>query len=164
MLARYMPWPCVRLCRCLCLSQVGVLNESSWFWRGRFLPLILHCIMRIWVSQKIRVLPSRTLFQTLDWETFATASRWCCHQNSLAVELVDHLRRSMRLAHIDYYTSVDSNLLTRLLQLVSTVVQLLTRFRLTQRVARSVCGSRASCWTWVNYWLQAPMSSFMRIR
>jgi len=42
----------VSVCVCLsvCLSQVGVLskglNESSWFWRGCFLPSILHCVKR----------------------------------------------------------------------------------------------------------------------
>jgi len=34
-------------------------------------------------------------------------------------------------------------------KLVPTVVQQLTRFRLVQRVARSVCGSRTSCSSWL---------------
>jgi len=53
---------------------------------------------------------------------------------------------------IVYYTSVDRNAPTQLLRSVvdslyhrvPAVVQQMTRFRLTQRVARSVCGSRAS--------------------
>ena len=36
------------LCLCMCLSQVGVLSKrldgSSWFWRGGFFWLILHCV------------------------------------------------------------------------------------------------------------------------
>jgi len=77
------------------------------------------------------------------------------------VEFVDHMYDGkvlgLRTSHRLYYTSVDSNSLTLLLrllrsvvdlvvQLVHAVVQQSTRFRLAQRVARSVCISRApSC-------------------
>ena len=65
---------------CLCLLQVGVLskrlNESRWFW-ARELPSTrpTHCYKEIQVIPKMRVLPSGTLFQTLDLENFATAYR-----------------------------------------------------------------------------------------
>jgi len=91
---------------------------------------------------QMRVIFSGTLSETLDLENFATASRRYNQQNSSTVEL-SHLRRSTHhgQTHIVYYTTVVCNLLTPLLRfvldlvyhaLVATVVQLLTRFRLTQ--------------------------------
>jgi len=58
-------------------------------------------------------------------------TRSCCQQNSSTIELVD---------------TVTLNCRGFVVQLVPTIVQQLTRFRLTQRVARSVCGSTASCY------------------
>jgi len=51
------------------------------------------CYKEIWVSPKIRALPSGTLSQTPNLENFATASRSRYQQNSSStstVELVDH--------------------------------------------------------------------------
>jgi len=60
------------------------------------LPSSYHTLYykKIWVSPKIRVLPSGTLFQTPYLENFATASRSRCQLNSSSsssstVELVD---------------------------------------------------------------------------
>ena len=64
---------------CVCLSQLGVLSklldESGWFlvWELSTYPTL--CCKEIRVSSEIRVLPSGTLFQTLDLENFATAYR-----------------------------------------------------------------------------------------
>ena len=92
------PCPSVRL------SQVGVLlirlNESSCFFgMGPFSTYPTMCYKDIPVHAKIRfgLLPSGTLSQTLDLEIFATASRWCCQQNSSTVELVDHSHEGRRL-------------------------------------------------------------------
>ena len=67
-------------------SRAGIVSkrrdESGWFWHGGFLPPIPHCYKEIWVSPKIRVLPSRTLSQIPDVENFATASRSRRQQNS----------------------------------------------------------------------------------
>jgi len=56
--------------------------------------------------------------------------------------------------HIADCSSVDCNALTRVhrfvVQVVPTVVRQLSRFLLRQRVARSVCGSRASCFSCVS--------------
>jgi len=62
------------------LSQVGVLlnrlNESSWFLASELTSTYAKlCYKEIQVPSKIRVLPSETLFQTLDLEHFATAYR-----------------------------------------------------------------------------------------
>ena len=53
---------------------------------------MVHCVMVLENSgtSKIRVLPS--LSPNLDKENFATASQWCCEQNSSTVELVDWTR------------------------------------------------------------------------
>jgi len=61
----------VSVCVPLCLSQVGVLskriNESSWFLASRLLSTYpTQRYIEIRVPPKIRVLPSRTLPQTLD--------------------------------------------------------------------------------------------------
>ena len=62
------------VCMSVCLSsRVGVL--SKWLNGWRFLR---HCVLtyrKIRVPLKIRALPSETLFQTLDLESFATARR-----------------------------------------------------------------------------------------
>jgi len=65
------------------------------------------CYKEIWVSLKMRVLPSGTLFQTPDLENFATASRSRCQQNSSTVD-------SLRVVAV-YYTPVSCNPLTPLL-------------------------------------------------
>ena len=87
------------------LSQTGIalkrLRESSWVlvWR---LPSTYPtlCCKKMWVSSKIRVLPSGTLSQTPD---FAIASRSRCKQQlssspSSTVEFVD-----------DTYTTIDES-------------------------------------------------------
>ena len=122
---------------------------------ARRLPSTYHtlCYKKIWVSPKTGVLPSGTLSKTPDLENFATASRSRCQQNSSSssstVEFVD-----------DIYTTDDESWLfttsrstvTPLTALLRFVVDLsynsflrLTRFWPSWRVARSVCGSRASC-------------------
>jgi len=71
---------------------------------GMELPSTYHtlCYEEIWVSPKIRVLLSGTLFQTPDLENFATSSRSSCEHNSSSssstVELVD-----------DTYTTIDES-------------------------------------------------------
>jgi len=86
----------------------------------------------IWVSPKIRIIFSVTLCQALDLKNFATES-W----------LVD----------ASWLVSYTSNSIASIccgfvVQLVPTVMQQLTTFRLTWRVARPVCGSRDSCFHW----------------
>ena len=60
-----------------------VLYRNDWtnraVWHGGFLPTILHCLVR--KLKKIRTLRSGTLYHTLDFENFATASRSCGQQN-----------------------------------------------------------------------------------
>ena len=105
----------------------------SWFLAWRLPSTSLHCvIMQFGYVQKTRVLPSETLPPNLDIENF-------CHR-------VDHVNKTRRLsslfttpAMVDvvaiYYTMVDRNPLSPLLwfvvQLVPTVMQQLTRFRLS---------------------------------
>jgi len=138
------------------VSEVRVLSKrmnesiSSWFlaWELPSTHPIL-CYKEILVPPKLKVLSSGTLSQTLDLENFATASRWCCEQNSSTVELVDYTyQRVVAARPMVYDTSVDCNPLTPLfrfvLDLLYNYVQQLARFRLARRVARSVCGSRAS--------------------
>ena len=87
-------------------SQAGIvskrLDKSSFFWHGGFLPPIPHCVLKKFGNlQKLRVLPSGTLFQTPDLDNFARANRSCCQQNSSSsstVELVD-----------DTYTTIDES-------------------------------------------------------
>ena len=78
---------CCRRPLSVCLSvrpsQAGVvskrLDESSWFleWRPpSAYPTLSY--KELWVSPKIKVLPSETLSQTPDLEDFATASRSRC--------------------------------------------------------------------------------------
>jgi len=122
------------------------------FWQGSFLQRVLHCVLR-----KVEYFQKRTSL----WN-FAQKSGLIKHNKSIFMStvLVDgracelHLRRSTRRCwtHVVYYTSVDCNSLTPLflfvlnlfVRLVPTAVQRLTNFWLTRRVARSVCGSRAS--------------------
>jgi len=60
------------------------------------------------------VIPSGTLFQTLDLENFVTASRPCCQQNSSTVELV-HSYEGRRVAAV-YCKSLNYNALIPLLR------------------------------------------------
>ena len=66
------------LCLCLsvCLSQVGVLSKWSDLagsWHVGFFRPILYCDVRKFrYVQKLRVLPSGTLSETLDLENFAS--------------------------------------------------------------------------------------------
>jgi len=78
MLARHMLSSCVR--PSVCPSQPGVLSK----WLNRSICVLAQrqpsvyptlCFTGIPVSSKIRVLPSGTLFKTLDLENFATARR-----------------------------------------------------------------------------------------
>jgi len=93
-------------CPSVGLSQAGVvskrLDKSSWFLALRLLSTHLTlCYKEMWVSPKIRVLPSGILSRTQYFKNFATASRSRCQQNSLSsstVELVD-----------DTYTTVDES-------------------------------------------------------
>jgi len=88
---------------------------------GTELPSTYHtlCYEEIWVSPKIRVLLSGTLFQTPDLENFATASRSSCEHNSSSssstVELVDDTYTTVRVAAV-YYKSINCNRLTPLLR------------------------------------------------
>jgi len=110
MLSRYMLSSCVppsaRLSVCpsvtsrYCIETTGRIGLVL----ARRLPSTYTtlCYKEIWVSPKIRVLPSRTLSQIPDVENFATASRSRRQQNSSSssstVEFVD-----------DTYTTVDES-------------------------------------------------------
>ena len=112
------------------LSQAVIaskpLNETSWVLvSGLFSTYNSRCCNEIRLSPKIRVLPCGNLSLPLDSENAATANR---RQQNSSIP----------------FTSICCE---SVLQLVPTVVQQLTRCRLTQRVARSLGGSRASC-TW----------------
>ena len=50
----------------------------------------VYVYKKILVRPQIRILPSGSLFQTLDFKNIATASRCFCQRNSSTVELVDH--------------------------------------------------------------------------
>jgi len=140
MLARYLPSSCVR--PSVRPSQAGIvskrLDESSWFLAWR-LPSTYPTLRykEIWVSPKIRVLPSGTLSQTSDLENFATVSRSRC---------ITTRRRRRRSSLLSTSRGCKCHPLTTLIccgfvvQLVSTVDKILT-----DRVARSVCDSRVSC-------------------
>ena len=77
---------------CLCPSEFHETDEQIELVFG-----MVHCVMVLENSgtSKIRVLPS--LSPNLDKENFATASQWCCQQNSSTVELVDWTRRGNRV-------------------------------------------------------------------
>ena len=90
------------------------LEESSC--HGGFLPPVPRCVIKkIWVSPKIRVLPSGTLSQTLDLENFDPAIRSRCQRNSLTVKPFDDTLYDSRRVVAVYYTSVSCNSLTPLL-------------------------------------------------
>ena len=97
------------------------------FWHGSFFWHIVHCILRKFVYfQKLRVLPSGSLLQTLDLENFATASRWCGRLNSSTVELVDHTyegRAPRDWIHTVCYSLIDCNPLTPLLRFILDLLQ-----------------------------------------
>jgi len=80
MLARYMQCLCyVSVCLCICTSQVGVPFLS---WRFFSTYRTLYC-KEIWVTPKIRVLPSGTLSKILDLQNFVTTAAVtseCCQQ------------------------------------------------------------------------------------
>jgi len=68
----------------VCPSQAGTVSnpqdESSWFLAWRLpstFPTLCFKHTEIWLSPKIRVLPSATLSQTPDLENFATAKVDC---------------------------------------------------------------------------------------
>jgi len=105
MLARYLLSACVGLfvCPSVRLSQAGTvskrLDASSWFSAWRFpstYPTL--CCKEIWVSSKIRVLPSGTLSQTPDSENFTTALRHRCSCRSTEQTDGRTLGRFMTLA------------------------------------------------------------------
>ena len=94
MLARYMLSSRVRLSARLSVTSqycIKRLDESSWvFWLPSTYPTLSY--KEIWLSPKIRVLSSGTLFQTPEWENFARASQSRCQQHSSSsstVEFVD---------------------------------------------------------------------------
>jgi len=115
------------------------------------------------VSTKIRPHPSGTLSKTLDlkispqevvgvlvWSTNSLTTTVSLLITPTTVERVVAECTSLihvgRLQPSNSITSICSRLVVQaeVVQL-PTIVQQLTRFRLTHRVARSVCGSRASC-------------------
>ena len=128
-------------------------NELSWVWAlelSSTYPTL--CCMEIWVLSKIRALLSGTLSQILDLENFAMASRSYCQQNSSVADA------SYSWTHLQYssvyYTSVHriimcSNSITSTyfdsLWICSRSCAAVNIIQLIQRLARSVCGSRASC-------------------
>ena len=86
-----------------CMDTAGRIGLGFWY-RGLFIyPTV--CYREIWVSPKVKVLPSEMLSLTLNFENFASASRWCCQQNSLTVELVDDTDDGRRVVAV-YYMSV----------------------------------------------------------
>ena len=85
---------------------------------------------------KLRVLTSEALSQAMDLKNFAAASLSGYQRNSSTVEFVDHAYDGRRVVSAGRGFVV---------QLVPTVVRQLARFRLAQRVARSVCDCRAFC-------------------
>jgi len=108
-LARYLLSSCVRPSVCPSVTSryyietTGRVDESREY-LARRLPSTYSTLRykEIWVSPKIRVLPSVTLSQTPDLENFATASRSRCQQHSSSssstVEPVD-----------DTYTTIDES-------------------------------------------------------
>ena len=87
---------------------------------------ISYTVLKFVYFQKLRVLPSGTLLQTLDLENFATASRWCGRLNSSTVELVDHTyegRAPRDWIHTVCYSLIDCNPLTPLLRFILDLLQ-----------------------------------------
>ena len=75
------------LCHKLILYRNDWKNRAR-FWRGGFLPPILHCVIRKSEYLLKLVLPSGTFSQTPDLDNLATAIWSCCQQNSLSLQLV----------------------------------------------------------------------------
>ena len=73
---------CVSVCLSItsqyCIETTGQI-ERVFVMRG-FLPPVPHCYNEIWVSPKIKVLPSGTLYRTSDLENFGAPSRLHCPQ------------------------------------------------------------------------------------
>jgi len=118
-------------------------------------PTLTLCYKEIWVSPKIRVLPSGTLSQTLDLKKFRHGKSIALPTTLVVVVVVvdgrarwRHLYDSRRVVAV-YYKSVNCNPLTPLMwffaDLLYNLFLQLTRFWLTERVARSICDSRVSC-------------------
>ena len=163
----------VVVCPSVCLSvrQKPVLYRNDYadkagFWQDSFVwPVI--CYKEIRVPPKMRVLPFGTLPQTLDLENFATASRWCGQQNSLMVEPADYTYDGRaRLGWVHKFItgcwlqpSNNSIVMDLLYSCSYTVVQQLAKFWQTHRVARAVCGSRAS-WCTVCSMLNVLLTHF----
>ena len=87
---------CLSVCRSSVTSRYCI--KTSWsdragFWHGFFQGgnLPLYAYKEIRVLPEMRVFPSGTLSQTLDFENVATKSRSCRQHNSSTVELVDHI-------------------------------------------------------------------------
>ena len=129
-------------CPSVRLSQAGVvsklLDESSWLLALRLLSIHLTlCYKEMWVSPKIRVLPSGTLSRTQDFKNFAAASRSRCQQ----LVVVDDGRVCRRQQYDNrrvvavYYKSINCNPLTPLLRFIVVLLYnlflQLTRFWLT---------------------------------
>jgi len=130
-LARYMLSSRVRLS--VCHKPVLYWNETTWFlaWRLPFIYPAL-CYEEMWVSPKIKVLPSGTCnSQTPDLENQST---------KLVIDVVDggacwrHLYDNRRVVAV-YYKSINCNPLTPVLRFVVdlsyNLFLQLTRFRLT---------------------------------
>ena len=158
MLVRYYA---VVVCPSVCPSvrHKPVLYRNHWtnraaFWQEDFFSPVPHCVIRNFEHlQKLRYFPLRTLSQTPDLQKFRHGKSIAL-STKLVVVVVDgracwrHLYDSRRVVAV-YYKSLNCNPPTPLLQFVMDLLyklfRQLTRFRLTWRVARSVCGSRASC-------------------
>ena len=91
----------------LCLSvtrrcSTKMLNGLSWFlaWRLPFTHPTL-CFKEIWVTVKIRVLPSRTLSKVLELENFTTTGRSSLRAFSKSVE--DGRRSALFVAPVTVY-------------------------------------------------------------
>jgi len=131
---------------------VGLLYPNDWtnragFWYGVFHLPILHCALQNLDISKTRVLPSGTLSQTLDFESFATANRSVSKTRQWLSFLTTHTTVDPSLLYAQTLLHVGrpkcSNSITSIcygfvlgLQLVTTVVQQSTRFRLTWHVVR----------------------------
>ena len=92
MLARYMPWPSVRLCPSV-TSRSSIETEAL---RAGFGVGASFCLTDKEIRERAKILHSGTLRQTLDLGNFATASRSCCEQNSFDRACGSYLRQSTR--------------------------------------------------------------------
>jgi len=153
MLARYILSSRVHLSVCYKL----ILYRNDWTHRAGFgMEASFHLshtvLLGIWVSPKIRYFPLHgTLSQTPDLKF--RRGKLISLSTTLVVIVLDsrvcwrHLYDSRRVVAV-YYKSVNCNpLLLHYfeLDLFYNLFLQLTRCWLTQRVARSVCGSSASC-------------------